>query len=366
MFNQYVLILVWIGLMALLQGGYYREEYNDVTGEYDWRVKMQYAVVVILPIIWMAANRGFFADTIMYTNAYYNMPESFSEIPNYIASVPKDKAFSLLSAFIKVIFGYNRPLYLGIIAAIQMYVIAAFYRRYSIDYVLSIFLFIASSEYISWVFNGIRQFMAVIIIVAATALMIKKKYLPLILVIFIASTFHQSALIMIPFVLVAQGKPWNWRTILFLVVSVGIVFFVDGFTNVLNDTLVGTQYENVVSDYQAWSDDGANFIRVIVYAIPTIIAFVYREQIAYSDLPIINLCVNMSILSTGLYIVAMVTSGIFMGRLPIYCSLYNYILLPWEIQNLPLMSSKKSLITVMVVLYTFYYIYALVSQFGLL
>ena len=39
MFNQYILILVWIGFMALLQGSFYREEYSEVTGEYEWRVK---------------------------------------------------------------------------------------------------------------------------------------------------------------------------------------------------------------------------------------------------------------------------------------------------------------------------------------
>ena len=42
----------------------------------------------------------------------------------------------------------------------------------------------------------------------------------------------------------------------------------------------------------------------------------------------------MSIISTALYLVSMVTSGIFMGRLPIYCSLYaNGILLPWELKH---------------------------------
>ena len=42
----------------------------------------------------------------------------------------------------------------------------------------------------------------------------------------------------------------------------------------------------------------------------------------------------MGIISTALYLVSMVTSGIFMGRLPIYCSLYaNGILLPWELKH---------------------------------
>lgn len=42
----------------------------------------------------------------------------------------------------------------------------------------------------------------------------------------------------------------------------------------------------------------------------------------------------MSIVSASIYLVSMFTSGIFIGRLPIYCSLYSYVLLPWEIKHL--------------------------------
>lgn len=42
----------------------------------------------------------------------------------------------------------------------------------------------------------------------------------------------------------------------------------------------------------------------------------------------------MSIVSAGIYLVSMFTSGIYIGRLPIYCSLYSYVLLPWEIKHL--------------------------------
>ena len=63
----------------------------------------------------------------------------------------------------------------------------------------------------------------------------------------------------------------------------------------------------------------------------------------------------MSIISTGLYVVSMFTSGIFIGRLPIYFSLYNYILLPWEIENLFTERSKKLVYIGLIGFYLLFY-----------
>ena len=65
----------------------------------------------------------------------------------------------------------------------------------------------------------------------------------------------------------------------------------------------------------------------------------------------------MSIISTGLYIISMFTSGIFIGRLPIYFSLYNYILLPWEIENLFTQRSKKIIYIGLIACYIVFYYY---------
>ena len=67
---------------------------------------------------------------------------------------------------------------------------------------------------------------------------------------------------------------------------------------------------------------------------PALVSFLGRKRIRASGDPIINLCSNLAIVSAGLYLISMVTSGIFIGRLPIYASLYGYILLPWEIDHL--------------------------------
>lgn len=366
MYNQYVLILVWLGFMALLQGRFYREEYNELIDDYDWRVNPVFAFMVMLPVIWMATNRGYFADTGAYISGYQSMPGTFVEIPEYLLNVTKDKGFYLMSAIFRVLFGQDYIPYLFVIALFQSLAIIKLYRKYSVNYVLSIFLFIASTDYISWMFNGIRQFMAVSIIIMATPLMlretsrpVKDKYLPLLLVILLASTMHQSALLMIPFVIIAQGEAWNKKTLLFIAGALLAMFFVDKFTNILDDTLSATQYVNVVSDYTEWEDDGTNPIRVLVYSIPAILTFVGRNTIRSQGGVLMNFCANMSIISMGLYLISMVTSGIFLGRLPIYCSLYGYVLLPWELENVFGQGNGRIIKLATVIGYILFYYYGM-------
>lgn len=147
------------------------------------------------------------------------------------------------------------------------------------------------------------------------------------------------------------------KTILFILIAIAAVMFIGKFTNFLDTALSDTQYKNVVSDWKQFEDDGTNPIRVLVYAVPTILSYIGRKIIWIEDNKLVNLCVNMSIISTGLYVVSMFTSGIFIGRLPIYFSLYNYILLPWEIENLFTERSKKLVYIGLIGFYLLFYYY---------
>jgi transmembrane protein EpsG len=307
----------------------------------------------------MAANRGTIGDTWNYIIGYQFVPSSIFHAASYISAVTKDKGFTILAILIKTIVGKNYIWYLMTLASLQGISLIIFFRKYSPDCLLSIFLFVASTDYISWMFNGIRQFTAVTIILFATPFMLKKKYIPAILIILLASTMHQSALLMIPFMFIAQGEVWNKKTIFFIGCSLLAIVFVGRFTNLLDKALSTTQYVNVVSDYTAWNDDGTNPLRVLIYSVPALLAFLGRRRIQSEESVLINFCANMSIISMGIYLVSMVTSGVFIGRIPIYCSLYGYILLPWEIENCFTKESGKIMMSMLIVLYVLFYGYQL-------
>lgn len=104
---------------------------------------------------------------------------------------------------------------------------------------------------------------------------------------------------------------------------------------------------------------------MLVYAVPTLLSLFGLRFIRAENDPLIDLCVNMSIVSTGIYLISAFTSGIFIGRLPIYFLLYNYILLPWELHHMFSKRSARMLTVTMVLFYLLFYFYGL-KTFGLL
>lgn len=364
--SSYILIILWIGIAPLLLSNIDTHEAINVQGKIEYRYKFFWAFLIFLPIIVMTGMRGNFGDTVVYRQNFVDMPQSFSALPNYLSSLTKDKGFYFLSAILRIAIGNRDVLYFMILAFIQGICLLLVYRKYSCNYTVSVFLFLASSDYVSWMYNGIRQFMAVAITFACIGLILEDKRLKLIILILIASTMHQSALLLIPFVFVVRGEAWNKKTILFIIVVLLAVAFIGRFTNILDMALAETQYKNVVSDWKEFQDDGTNILRVLVYSIPTILSYVGRKIIWEEDNALINLCVNMSIISTGLYVVSMFTSGIFIGRLPIYFSLYNYILLPWEIEHLFTEKSQKIVYLGLIGFYLLFYYYQMHLAWGIM
>lgn len=363
--NYYYLILVWIAAVYIITVTVNLQKTEYVCGKRVHRYQLIWAFLIFLPLIIWSGYRGYIGDTYAYKLAFDEMPVNFSDIPEYMETVTKDKGFYFLSAVIKSVIGADCSKYFIIIAFLQAIPIILIYRKYSSDYLTSFFLFVASTDYISWMFNGARQFVAVAITFACFELILQKKYVPTIIIILIASLFHGSALLLLPFVFIAQGKAWNKNTIIFIIGVVIAVSFVDKFTNVLDGLLAETQYKNVVSDWGNWQDDGTNILRVLVYSVPALLSFIGKKYIESDNDQVINLCTNMSIVSAGFYVISMFTSGIFIGRLPIYFSLYGYILLPYMIGRFFNKDSARIVNLVMIVAYLFFYYYQIHFAWGL-
>lgn len=362
--SNYYLILVWIVIFAILSMLMKMQRIEYIQGDKVQRYQPLWAIILVAPLVFWAANRGDVIDTGSYVGMFRELPVRISELANYMEDVQKDKGFYFVSALIRIFVTADVKVYFFILAAVQAFFLFKVYRRYSTRYVLSFFLFIASADYVSWMFNGIRQFTAVTITLLAFQYIIDKQYIKAILIILIASVFHQSALLVIPFIFIVQGQAWNKKTLLFMLLAIVAVVYVEQFTGLLDNMLEETQYTNVVSDWQQAEDDGTNILRVLVYAIPAILSLIGLRYIKAKDNRIVNICTNMSIVVVGLYIVSMFTSGIYIGRLPIYFSLYSYILLPWEIDNIFERKSAKIVYVMMILAYLAYYYFQIHLTWG--
>lgn len=365
--TNYWFLVIWIFFGGALLFMVFPQKQEVVLGQNTNRWNIISATLLMLPYIIWAGFRGNFADTNAYRRIFFDAPSSLNQISDYVLANEHDQGFSVIMVVLKSIIGDSDTIFFLIIALFQGICLIYVFRKYSSNYWISIYLFIISSNYISWMFNGMRQFIAVCICFTCTGLMLKKKYIPLIIFILIASTIHGTAIIMIPLVFIAQGDAWNKKTLLLIIVTLVAITSVEHFTNLLDVFTTGTQYEGIMNSEVLVGDDGTNPIRVLVFSVPAIISFIGKRKIKNTNDDVINFCTNMSIITAAIYGISMVTSGILLGRLPIYTLLYSYILLPWEIENIFSSKKLKRLIYMsMIVLYFGFFYYQMHFAYGLI
>lgn len=351
--------ILWVCIGGLLVSKLSTRRHIEVLGNRRERWSIFAILCLIGPLVyWCATRSRWIGDTNAYYLMFQRAPTNLSDVYTFAHSYSKDNFFYGSVAVIKSLITENYQVFFAIMSGVQLLCLGLIYRKYSRNVWMSIFLFVASTDYLAWMFNGTRQFLAAAICFTALPFIVKKKYIPAILLIYFGSLMHKTALLLIPVVFIVQGKAWNKKTLLIILGTVLSVAFVGEFTSVLDGLLQETQYENVVSDWTGSDDDGTNILRVLVYAVPTILALVYKKTIDEANNPLINICVNMSIVSTAIYVLSIFTSGIFMGRLPIYMSLYNYILLPWEMRHCFQKSSRPFVTASMCAAYFLFYCYS--------
>ncbi len=320
--TNYWFLLIWLFVGGGIIAYTFPRKSELVLGKRETRWTLPAALILSLPYAYIAGVRlDGFGDTGSYRLMFSNAPSALSELSSYLSENTKDRGFTVLMTLFKTVFGNSDVLFFSAIAIFQILCLALVYRKYSSNFWISMFLFIASTDYLSWMHNGIRQFIAVAGIFACFGLIVKKKYIPTIAIILVLSTIHASALLMIPIIFVIQGKAWNRKTILFIL-CIGIaILFVDQFTDILDNVLAETQYSDLVTNDIWTSDNGTSVLRILVYSVPAIMSLLGKKYVDEANDSVVNICVNASACTMILYALAGVSSGIYIGRLPIYTTL---------------------------------------------
>lgn len=349
--------LIWLfGAFALLNKIPKRQELVCGRMQKCWNPSSVF--LLVLPLVLWSGLRGFSTgDTYSYSRAFRSAPTSLLELLPALSSDTKDPGFSVLMTLVKSFGIADYRVFFLLVASFQMWCICHIFRRHSSSFWISIFLFVASTDYHSWMFNGMRQFIAATMIFGAFDLMVKKKYIAFALVVLLAAQIHGSAILMLPLAYIMHGPALNRKTLLMIAGTIIIIPFIDRFLPILNDLLSDTQYSTTMTDEIWMVDDGTNPIRVLVYAVPSLVAIFGIRYVRQANDPVINLCVNASLITTAIYLVSMVTSGVYIGRLPIYTTLHGYVSLPWLIDTVFEKSSARLIKMLMIVCFLgFFYI----------
>lgn len=351
----YYLILAWSVVWLLL----YRKSWcieAEVLGEKRQVLKWQHVFTSLLFLVPFIGLRGGLFDSHAYIVHFERLPNTFSAFSDYFSANPDSKAFYFLSAVFKTVVSEHYYWWFFVLTLISCLFICATLRKYSENYGVSMYLFIASTMF-TWLMNGLRQFLVACILFWLLDWLVEKKFVRLLIVILLLSTFHQSVLVMIPIIFIVQAKPFDKTMWLVILLSFVTLFATDTFTDILYEITMNTEY---AEDWTYIEEDtGTNIIRALVAAVPMVLALIKQKQIAGIPHPrYIDICINMSVVAFGLYLFSSVTSGIFIGRLPIYCEIFNLILFPWLI-TVSYKSERKLYTMLLFGFYLLYFIYQL-------
>lgn len=367
------IMLIWIFAVTLLFQPKLSKKVLAGDGVEDYHAGVGFGILVFsLPLFFIALRSGFI-DTASYIGTFNHAPTDMQLFDSFVNKTDKSYFFYALMMLFKVYISDNAQWWIAAIAIFQTALVMRTFRRYSCDMGLTVFLFMASGIVCSWMCNGIRQFIAVAVIFACTQFLIDKKwyiYVPVVLLMMgllpITSRFgwetppwylcgvHQSTLVMLLGCFFIQGKAFNKRVWILAAVFVVLVL-TGGLDSALDTSVENTTYVKDMEYVDA--DTGTSWFRVLVESVPMIMAVIAHKQIKNEDTPdIINLAVNASVITSVLYIASAFTSGIYVGRLPIFTEMYNFILIPWLIKH-PFKKYRQILTIGLILGYTAYFFY---------
>jgi len=294
--------------------------------------------------------RNNIGDTPFYMLNYYLLNPTFEGF-----SFEGDFGFSVLSIVLKKLTPDPQALVFVTAFVTNVLIVTGLYR-YSRMIEVSLFLYITTGMF-TVSMNGIRQYLAAAILFAGTHWLIRGDWRRYFLIVLLAATFHNTAIIMLGVYFLVRRRAWTKTTMLLLALAVLAAIGFDQFFGVLLILIEGSHY----TIYGQFDEGGANIIRVAVTGAPLLVAFLGRHKLR-SIWPESDLFVNMTMLGF-LFMVISVNNWIF-ARFNIYFGLYSLVLCSWII---PLFAERYRKLAYywLLVLHLMYFYYEHVVALGL-
>ncbi|MFC4320720.1 EpsG family protein [Litchfieldia salsa] len=277
-----------------------------------------FVFLVITSLALVSGLRNNIGDTYFYMHSYGIRELTWKDI-----DFTGDFGFDILQMYLQRI-SPDPQIMIFVTAILTNTLIVIALYRYTRVFEIAIYVYITSGMYIVSM-NGIRQYLAASIAFIATKYLLNGNFKMYTLIILLASTMHKTALVLLPIYFIVRREAWTKITFLLLGFSIIIVLGFNQFSTMLFAALGNTQYGH----YSEFSEGGASILRVVVTAVPVLLAFLGKEKL--KELwPKSDYIVNMSIISM-VFIVISLQSWIF-ARFNIYFGLYNLILISWVLK----------------------------------
>lgn len=315
------------------------------TPEKSHKPNLPLTLIIMAIFILVAGLRSNIGDTGAYKQLYRLVGAGEIVKGSY------ETGFVLFLAFLNQISG-DPQLMIFATALITNALIIWTLRNYASLFELETFMYITSGYYLVTM-NGIRQALVAALLFAATKLIIEGKFKIYLLITIVLYYFHTSALIMIPAYFIVRQETWSKQTVLVFISLPIILIFFQPLMSVMFATMEGTRYASYEQAIMTGGEGGANIIRVLVTAVPVLIAYLERHNLRRSWAAS-NIFVNMSVINLIVMIFSL--NNWLFARFTFYFQPYNFILLPYLLKTTKF-KERQLIYCLFVVLYFVFFYY---------
>jgi hypothetical protein len=270
----------------------------------------------LLFLICSLRNAEFGPDTLSYVSDYLSL--SYINILDLWGNFDKDPFFFLFSKIISL-FGVSYQVWLAIIAAIFIFSVSKLIYRYSSEAYLS-FIVLLSLEYLFFSLTGLRQALALSMILLSYPYLREQKLIPFLVLVFFGSLFHSSALIFLIAYPLAKMKI-GWKQFIGTLSALILSYF---FSDVIKDLVALLGWKDYLSSYAA-REYTLTISGFIIQLSIFLFCIYYKKGVLQLDINNLSLY-NLLFLGLTFQAFAVVIAEFF--RISMYFSIFSIILIP--------------------------------------
>lgn len=276
--------------------------------------------------------------------AHFERAQGYS-LFQYLQFYSNEHGFYILNKFISL-FTQNEQIYLTIIAAITVFPLMYLYYKESEDQMLTISFFIILPVFVM-LFSGLRQSIAIALMVPAYYLVKSRKPIKFVLIVLLATLFHLSTLIALLLYPVYHMK-WSRKMLIWIIPSMVILYAYNAQIYKFLVVFLGDEY----SAYSEVYDTGA-YMMLMLFLLCLVFSYFLLED-EYADEETLGLR-NILVLVAAIQCFA--ASNPIASRMNYYFMIFVPILIPKVINRSSLKNRKWCIIIgwIMTIYFVYYY-----------
>lgn len=318
-----------------------RSKYNKLSKIIFW-------FAILIPLIISANRYGIGTDYFNYVSRYYKITSENNIFLSIVNNGISEPGWIVLNYLVKYIFDDVKYVFVLSSIFILTFSFTAIYKyRYRINISIATFIFMCTMYNLS--FNIIRQSLAMAIILFSIKYIEEKKPFKFLAIVFLAGSFHYSALIFIPLYWFFRTNKQNWgkvkRGILYLLFIL-LVFNFDTFFNFLVNLGGG-----VFSKYSAYELNDYSEIGFgnIIIRLPIIIIILLNIKRLKKIDAFMGEITSLYFISLILFFLAYMAP--FIGRITMFFEMIQIFIVPAIIKAQNNTFAKYTLIIIILVYY---------------